>query len=107
MQVERQETTFCTPDSWAECRTLSLMWMFVLWERIFIRIVGLGAPRFHHQQFINNSKNHWSSDLALGAEQATPLCAHIPIQGVQHPQVSRQCQFRGCLPKNPGWSGCF
>lgn len=31
MHVERQETTFCTPHSYAECRTLSLMWMFLLW----------------------------------------------------------------------------
>lgn len=31
MQVERQETTFCTPVSYAECRTLSLIWMFLLW----------------------------------------------------------------------------
>lgn len=31
MQVERQETTFCTPISYAECRTLSLIWMFLLW----------------------------------------------------------------------------
>lgn len=30
MQVERQETTFCTPVSYAECRTLSLIWMFLL-----------------------------------------------------------------------------
>lgn len=50
--MERQETTFCTPDSWAECRTLSLMWMFVLWEKGHLSgSCGQGSPN----SFTNNS----------------------------------------------------
>lgn len=79
MQVERQETTFCTPVSWAECRTLSLMWMFVLWERGDLSgSWGQGSPN----PFINTSLiTPESSGLAPGTEQATSLCAPYPNLG--------------------------
>lgn len=83
MQVERQETTFCTPDSWAECRTLSLMWMFVLWERGHLSgSWGQGSP----DPFTKNS---------LITPETTGALVWLWEQSKPHPCVSIS-QFREC-----------